>query len=132
LNNRPFAKLAGTRWTLFAQLDRPAMRPLPAARYEFATWTAPKVNIDYHCDVGRHYYSVPYQLVGHRLDARLTEHAVEFFFKGRRVASRFGVGVVARPEHGDEQLGLPDRAIGRVDRDRRPGVVAEQLFPARW
>jgi transposase len=87
LNNRPFAKLAGTRQVLFEQLDRPAMRPLPPTRYECAVWTTPKVNIDYHCDVARHYYSVPYQLVGHRLDARTSEYAVEFFFQGRRVAS---------------------------------------------
>src|SRR6185312_9138045 len=62
LNNRRFAKLEGTRQSLFDQLDRPAMRPLPATRYEFATWTTPKVNIAYHVDVDRHYYSVPYQL----------------------------------------------------------------------
>jgi transposase len=87
LNNRPFAKLEGTRQTLFEQLDRPAMRPLPATRYEFATWTRAKVNIDYHIDRDRHYYSVPYQLVGQRVDVRLTEHTVEVFARGQRVAS---------------------------------------------
>jgi hypothetical protein len=29
-------------------LDRPALRPLPPERYEFATWRQAKVNIDYH------------------------------------------------------------------------------------
>jgi transposase len=86
LNNRPFAKLDGTRQILFEQLDRPAMRPLPATRYELGTWKTPKVNIDYHVDVDRHYYSVPYQLVGHRVEARLSEHMVEIFYRGRRVA----------------------------------------------
>jgi len=33
---------------LFEQLDRPALRPLPPERYEFATWRQAKVNIDYH------------------------------------------------------------------------------------
>jgi transposase len=75
LNNRRFAKLEGTRKILFDELDRPAMRPLPATRYEFATWKNPKVNIDYHIDVERHYYSVPYQLVGHRVDVRVSEQA---------------------------------------------------------
>lgn len=87
LNNRPFAKMDGTRALLFAQLDRPAMRPLPADRYEFATWKTAKVNIDYHIDVGRHFYSIPYQLVGHRVDVRASEHAVEVFFQANRVAS---------------------------------------------
>jgi transposase len=107
LNNRPFAKLAGTRKTLFDQLDRPAMRPLPATRYEFATWATPKVNIDYHVDVARHYYSVPYQLVGHRVDVRVSEHTVEVFHKGRRVASHPRSHVPGRhttaPEHMPER-----------------------------
>jgi hypothetical protein len=64
LNNRPFAKLDGTRQALFEQLDRPAMRPLPTSRYECATWKTAKVNIDYHVESDRHYYSVPHQLVG--------------------------------------------------------------------
>ena len=47
-----------------------------------ATWKTPKVNIDYHVDVDRHYYSVPYQLVGHRVDVRVSEHAVEVVLPG--------------------------------------------------
>ena len=38
INARPFQKLDGSRQLLFEQLDRPALRPLPATRYEFATW----------------------------------------------------------------------------------------------
>jgi len=48
MNARPFKRLAGSRASLFAELDRPALRPLPATRYEFATWRRAKVNID--CD----------------------------------------------------------------------------------
>jgi transposase len=46
LNDRPFAKLDGNRRQLFTDLDRPAIRPLPPTRYEFATWKTVKVNID--------------------------------------------------------------------------------------
>src|SRR5439155_22118926 len=35
LNQRRFRKLEGNGVTLFAQLDRPALKPLPATRYEF-------------------------------------------------------------------------------------------------
>jgi transposase len=45
------------------------------------------VNIDYHVEIDGHYYSVPYALVKHQLDARLTTHSVELFHKGKRVAS---------------------------------------------
>jgi len=86
LNNRPFEKLQGTRKSLFENLDKPALKPLPAHRYVFAEWSQHKVNIDYHVEVDHHYYSVPYQLIHERVDVRLTSTTLEAFFKGRRVA----------------------------------------------
>jgi transposase len=88
LNTRPFAKLAGSRRSLFEELDRPALQPLPARRYEPAEWkTDVGVNIDYHIEFARHYYSVPYQLVGQRIDVRATPTTVECFYRHRRIAS---------------------------------------------
>ena len=87
LNRRPFRKRSGSRRSLFEELDQPALRPLPAQRYEFAEWKTARVNIDYHVELERHYYSVPYQLVGRRVEARLTARTVEIFHRGRRVAS---------------------------------------------
>jgi transposase len=87
LNQRPFRKLAGNRATLFAQLDRPALKPLPSTRYEFGAWTLARVNIDYHIEVEKHYYSVPYALVHQEVDARLTADTLEILYRGVRVAS---------------------------------------------
>jgi hypothetical protein len=87
LNQRPFRKREGSRATLFAQLDRPALKLLPAARYEFGTWQATRVNLDYHVEVERHYYSVPYELVHQKVDVRLTAETVEVLRGGVRVAS---------------------------------------------
>lgn len=87
LNHRPFKKLPGTRRTAFEQIDQPALRPLPAIPYVFATWKKVRVHIDYHVEVDGHYYSVPYALVRQQLDARLTANTLECFHKGQRVAS---------------------------------------------
>lgn len=88
LNHRAFQKnKAATRRSQFDSLDRPAMKPLPAQPYEYAEWKKAKVNIDYHVEVDRHYYSVPYQLVRHVVDVRLTASVVEVLHKGARVAS---------------------------------------------
>jgi len=87
LNTRSFKKLPGSRRELFEQLERPALRPLPAQPYEFAEWKKVRVNIDYHVDIEGHYYSVPYQLVRKALEARYSERTVECFHKGQRVAS---------------------------------------------
>jgi hypothetical protein len=45
------------------------------------------VNIDYHIEVDRHYYSVPFKLLREKLDVRLTAATVEAFLKGERVAA---------------------------------------------
>jgi len=87
LNRRPFKKLPGCRAEAFASIDRPAMQPLPATRYEYAEWLKAKVGIDYHVEADRHYYSVPHALVGEHLMVRVTDSTVECFFKGGRVAA---------------------------------------------
>ena len=87
LNNRPFRKREGTRASLFASVDRPVLRPLPAERFEFGTWKTARVNIDYHVEIDQHYYSVPYTLTGQKVEVRSTRTTVEIFQDGRRVAS---------------------------------------------
>jgi transposase len=86
LNDRPFQKLEGSRRSLFEELDRPALQPLPPGRYDYAQWKKATVNIDYHVDVLGHLYSVPYQLQRAKVDARITGDTVELFHDGRRVA----------------------------------------------
>ncbi|MCZ2074294.1 MAG: IS21 family transposase [Bryobacterales bacterium] len=87
LNERPFRKREGSRATLFAQLDRPALKPLPAGRYEFSEWQAARVNLDYHVEIDRHFYSVPHALVHQQVDVRVTGDTVEVLHRGVRVAS---------------------------------------------
>ena len=87
LNNRTFQKLDATRRQLFENIDKPALKPLPSRPYEYAEWKKARVSIDYHVEIDRHYYSVPYQLVKEQVDVRLTSSAVEVLFKNRRVAS---------------------------------------------
>ena len=87
LNQRPFRKREGSRATLFAQLDRPALHPLPATRYEFGQWQMVRVNLDYHVEVERHYYSVPHALAHQEVEVRLTAETVEVLHRGMRVTS---------------------------------------------
>lgn len=87
LNGRAFKKLDGCRRSAFEALDRPAMKSLPPMPYEYAEWKPATVNIDYHVEVDRHFYSVPHTLVRQRIEVRLTAAAVECFDKGQRVAA---------------------------------------------
>ena len=87
LNQKPFRKKEGSRASQFAELDKTALKPLPAERYCTADWKTCRVNIDYHIELDRHYYSVPYQLVGQQVEVRSTLSTVEIFQGGARIAS---------------------------------------------
>ena len=87
LNNKPFQKLPGSRKSAFESMDRPALNPLPAQAYQFAEWKKATVNVDYHIEVDRHYYSVPHTLITKKIDVRITNNTIECFYKSKRVAS---------------------------------------------
>ena len=57
---RPIRRLGVTRRQLLEEIDRPALKSLPAEPYVFSEWRVCRVGIDYHVDAGSHYYSVPY------------------------------------------------------------------------
>ena len=87
LNLKPFQKLPGSRQSMFEMIDKPALKSLPQHPYEFAEWKKARVNVDYHIEVDRHYYSVPHPLIKKQIDVRITSGIIECFYKNRRVAS---------------------------------------------
>lgn len=86
LNNRPFKKLPGTRRSQFELLDKPAMRALPAVRYQFTEFKLARVNIDYHLEYDKHFYSVAHHLIKHQVEVQATRDSVAVFFKGKQIA----------------------------------------------
>lgn len=87
LNNRKFKTLNTSRKELFLSLDKPALKPLPLRRYEYARFMKTRVKGDYHVEVEGHYYSVPYQLAGKVVEVRVTLSTVEVLYEGRRIAT---------------------------------------------
>lgn len=87
LNERVMEHLGKSRRQLFEELDRPALRPLPAEPFEMAEWTRARVNIDYHVAYAKHYYSVPYRYLHKKIEIRATDRTVEVFYRGERIAS---------------------------------------------
>jgi transposase len=87
LNHRPFKKLPGTRRSQFDRLDKPALRALPVARYQYAEIKQARVHIDYHIEYDKHYYSVPHQLVKQAVEVQASSNTVAIYHHGQRVAS---------------------------------------------
>ena len=87
LNVRPMRGWGTTRRALYEQLDRPALRELPPTPYEYATWKRCRVNLDYHVEIDKHFYSVPFRLLREEVEARITAKTVEIFHRGKLVAT---------------------------------------------
>ncbi len=87
LNSKPFKKLPGCRRSRFELIDKPALKPLPEEKYEFRKFKRASVNIDYHVEFDRHFYSVPYHFRGEVVEIRATDSTIEIFRKGRRIVT---------------------------------------------
>jgi len=59
LNERTMEHLGKSRRQLYEELDRPALRPLPAEPFETAEWSRARVNIDYHIAFAKHNTASP-------------------------------------------------------------------------
>jgi transposase len=73
LHTTPFQKRVGSRENSLLE-ERAALSPLPAQDFEMPRYLQRKVAIDYHVEVDKRYYSVPYQHVGKQVEVRVTRH----------------------------------------------------------
>ena len=85
-NHKPFQKREGSRASSFAE-ERPFLRPLPPRPFELATWKVATVGLNYHISVERMNYSVPFEYIKQKVDARFTKATVEVFYGGNRICS---------------------------------------------
>ncbi len=87
INDRVSRHLGASRRALFEELERSALKPLPAEPYVFAEWKECRVGLDYHVEIDKHYYSVPHQLLREKVWARIAARTIEVFHRGKRVAA---------------------------------------------
>ena len=86
INNRVTRHLGASRRALFEEIESPELKSLPAKEYEFAEWKKCRPGLDYHVEIDKHYYSVPFTLIGEEMWARYTARTVEVSHRGKRVA----------------------------------------------
>lgn len=86
-NERPFHKKEGSRYSVFLGEEKLFLTPLPASRFEPSLWKVATVQFNYHIEVEKMHYSVPYEFIKQVVDVRLTKHLVEIFYQQKRIAS---------------------------------------------
>jgi len=97
LNERPMRGWGTTRRALYEAIDRPALLPLPATPYEYAAWKRCRVGLDYHVEIEKHFYSVPFRLLRQEVEARIAGKTVEIFHRGKLIATHLRSPGAHRP-----------------------------------
>lgn len=108
-NNQSFQKMKTSRRELFETIDKPALKPLPPHRYQYAEWKKAKVNVDYHFVLEDNYYSVPFKYIHAQIELRVTGKTIECFFKSQRIAAH------ARTYKKYQHSTLAEQFIGRIN-----------------
>ncbi|WP_157034561.1 Mu transposase domain-containing protein, partial [Corynebacterium jeddahense] len=60
-----------TRRQLFMESEAETLRPLPQQRWSYSTWRTAKAGVNYHVQVEKHFYSVPWSFAGKRVDVQI-------------------------------------------------------------
>ncbi len=86
-NSHPFQKMPGSRQSMFLEIEKQHLSPLPSIRFEFAERKEATVAPDFHLSYDCCMYSVPYKLVGKKLLVRATPTTVRIFSNEELVAT---------------------------------------------
>ena len=113
---------------LFAE-EQPALRPLPARRYELVLWHQARVHQDSHVAFDRRLYSVPWRLIKQQVWLRASPSTVEIYADDARVATHERCGRSTRStsdEHLPEDR-APWRHRQRAYWEERAGKIAPEV-----
>lgn len=86
INERRHTRFGVARRERFEALERTALKPLPAGDFDDAEWKDAKLHPDCYVCVEATYYSAPYIHRGKKLRVKITQHQVEIFLNGERLA----------------------------------------------
>ena len=120
LSERPFQNRPGSRMSVYEELDRPALRPLPPTRFEHVVFVSRRVPDNYHVEYEGFYYSVPYTLYKQEVTLRATATMIEVVG-----AERERVAMHLRRQSGSryvtETAHMPEKHRRQLDNNRRTG-----------
>jgi len=120
LTEKPFQKRPGSRASVFEEVDRPALRPLPPTRFEYAAYITRRVPDNYHVEYEGFYYSVPYTLFRQEVTIRATASTIEVVNGNRERVSlhqrrHSGSRYITEPAH------MPEKHRRQLEYSRRTG-----------
>jgi transposase len=88
-NSMSFRGREYSRHSLFEEVEKQELKPLPLKKYEIKSYAKGTVHKNSHIyfSKDKHYYSVPYQHIGKRIKIIYSDSLVEIFHKLERLAA---------------------------------------------
>jgi len=120
LAGRPFQKRPGSRASIFEELDKPALRPLPPTRFEYAAYITRRVPDNYHVEYEGFYYSVPYTLFRQEVTIRATASTIEIV-NGNRERMALHQRRVSGSRYVTEPAHMPEKHRRQLEYSHRTG-----------
>lgn len=103
LNDKRMRTYQQSRRERFEHAERAQLKPLPAHDYVYTEIKTVRVHLDYHVEVDKHYYSVPYALIRQTLRAHCSSERIVLWHNSNVVASHPRSSVLGahstQPEH---------------------------------
>ncbi|WJY50135.1 IS21 family transposase (plasmid) [Streptomyces chengbuensis] len=87
--------------SVFEAVEAQMLLPLPQSRFTLARWSTATVGPDIHIKAGRTLYSVPWKLIGRRVDVRSTATMVQVFLDGELVKTHAALEQGKRTDKND-------------------------------
>ena len=86
-NNKVMKHIGKSRYELYLQLDLPALQPLPNNRFIYKEFKVATVHLDYHVELDKCFYSVPFKYLKERVEIRYSASTVEIYHQNSLIAT---------------------------------------------
>jgi transposase len=86
-NHKVIKRLEQSRTERFEKYDKPYLQPLPANRFIYKEFKVATVHMDYHIELKRCFYSVPFKYLKEKVELRYTNTTVEVYHKGKLITT---------------------------------------------
>lgn len=96
----------------FTEREKPALKPLPADRFEISTWKQATVHPDHYIQFKGKAFSVPTAYITKKVWIRASEHTLRVFYEERLIAQH----VITRAYRHTERNHFPDNVRAVLDR----------------
>lgn len=86
-NNKIMKKINKSRTQLFEEIEKEQLLTLPANRFIYKEFKVARVNIDYHVELLKCFYSVPFKYLKEKVEIKYSTTLLEIYFKSKLIAT---------------------------------------------